>query len=118
MEKLVTKPLIKKWVEGNPELVIGRALVAIFKYQTVDERNNNGTKYLNGVGFSANDGRIGSLGAKYFLKYGTLLEWQLKPWLKSDKNGFPRIAKYHEQLNRIAHEKANTKTIEQISYRH
>lgn len=106
-EKIVTKEWLKGKVIANPSLYIGRALVALFNRQTAEEKQTNDTKFLNGIGFSANDGRIGALGAKYYMKYGTLLEWQLKPWLKLDKKGYPRIVKYAKQLNDIAIDKQN-----------
>lgn len=105
MKTLVTKEWLTQKIKENPPLVIGRALVALFHCQTSEERENNGTRYKNGVGFSSNDGRIGALGAKYFLKHGTLLDWQLKAWIKLDKQGFPRITKYTKQLNKIANVK-------------
>ncbi len=107
--QLVTKDWLAQKIASNPPLVIGRALVALFNRQTTEERENNETKFLNGVGFSANDSRIGSIGAKYFLKHGTLLEWQLKAWLKVDKRGYPRIVKYAKQLNHIANAKLQSK---------
>lgn len=110
MKTLVTKEWLTQKIKENPPLVIGRALVALFHYQTSEERENNGTKYKNGVGFSSNDGRIGALGAKYFLKHGTLLDWQLKAWIKPDKKGLPRIVKYSGQLNKIAIQKKINKS--------
>lgn len=113
MKIIVTKSWLKAKVEENPSLVIGRALVALFQRQTSEEKNSNGTKFKNGVGFSANDARIGTLAAKYYLKHGTLLEWQLKPWLKI-VNDYPRITKYTKQLNEIANEKLNPERSKQM----
>lgn len=103
----VTKAWLKAKVEEDPERVIGRALVAIFRRQTEEEKGNNRTKNKNGVGFSYNDGRIGSIGAKYFMKHGTLTENLMKGWLKEDKKGYPRICRYSKQLNNIANGKAH-----------
>lgn len=111
MEAIVTRDWLTAKVKENPELWIGRALVAIFNNQTAEERQINGTRFKNGVGFSANDGRIGTLSAKYFLKHGTLLEWQLKPWIKLDMNCQPRICKYTKQLNTIANAKLQNKKV-------
>lgn len=97
----MTKEYLKSKVEQFPVSYIGRALVILFNRQTMAERANNATKLRNGVGFAACDGRIGALGAKYYLKHGTLLEWQLKPWIKP-VNGYPRICKYLKQLNEHA----------------
>lgn len=86
--------------------IVGRALVALFNRQTDDEKDVNDTREHNSVGFSGSDGKSGSLTAKYFLKYGTLLDWQVDKWLKPARNGMPRICKYHKQLNDIATAKA------------
>jgi hypothetical protein len=84
--------------------VVGRALVALFRRQTEDERYNNVTKHDNSVGFSAPDAKSGTLCAKAFLKRGTLEDWQLAKWMRLE-NGRPRIVKYANQLNQIALEK-------------
>jgi hypothetical protein len=99
---LVSRDWLKQKVEENPSRTIGRALVAIFRKQTTDERINNSTKLHNGVGFSANDARLGCIGAKYYLKHGKLSDGLMKGWLKPDKRGYPRIVKYVRQLNEIA----------------
>lgn len=39
------------------------------------------------------------------LKHKKLLQWQREMWLKPNKNGTARIAKYHKQLNEIVEEK-------------
>lgn len=109
VNELVTKEWLASKIEINAAFIIGRALVAIFRNQTMEERANNETILLNGIGFSANDSRIGSIGAKYFLKHGTLLDWQLKAWIKKDKKGYPRIVKYAKQLNAIANAKLQSK---------
>ncbi len=101
-QPIVTKDWLTKQIEIAPALVIGRALVAIFKLQTFEEKASNVTKFHNGIGFSANDARLGCIGAKYYLKHGTLTEGLMKGWLKKDKKGLPRITKYANQLNRIA----------------
>ena len=98
---IVTKDWLKKKVEENPARTVGRALVAIFRRQVNEEQSSNHTRYKNGAGFSANDARIGSLAAKYYMAHGTLLDWQIKGWVK-DVKGYPRICKYVKQLNEIA----------------
>lgn len=113
LKQIVTRESLKQSIETHPKgpgHVIGRALVAIFRLQTEEEKQENHTKFRNGMGFSANDGRIGALGAKTFMKHGTLEEWQFKPWIKPDKNGYPRIVKYVKQLNWIANEKEKAQT--------
>lgn len=87
--------------------VIGRALVALFHKQTRTEQVANHTDNLNFVGFSGSDARDGSITAKYYLKHGTLLPWQIENWMKPFR-GFPRITKYARQLNDIATDRART----------
>lgn len=104
---IVTRDSIQTMLNNqNPKYVIdvvGRALVAIFKYQTESEKVSNDTKELNGVGFAGCDGRSGSLTAKSYLKNKTLQPWQVERWTKiSEKTGFARLCKYHSQLNTIA----------------
>lgn len=105
MKNIVTKDYLKTMVEKDACSTIGRALAALLKRQTLEESKNNTTSKLNGVGFSKNDGRIGTLGAKTFLKNGPLQDWQIAPWLKPDAKGYPRICKYWRQLNEIANER-------------
>ncbi len=85
--------------------VIGRALVALFHNQTRDEQATNDTKVNNTIGFTGTDARDGSITAKYYIKHKTLLPWQIDNWMK-DFRGFPRITKYHRQLNLAAQAKA------------
>lgn len=105
MKTIVTKEWLVARIALNPSLVIGRALVAIFRNQTELEKANNVTRLQNGIGFTGTDGRIGAITAKYFIKHGTLLEWQIKNWLRPNRKGEPRIVKYANQLNQIANEK-------------
>lgn len=104
LESIVTKQWLKEKAQKDPAYVIGRALVAIFYRQTEEEKASNSTSDENGIGFSANDARIGSIGAKYFMKHGTLTDKLLKSWIRIDRNGYPRICKYAKQLNNIANE--------------
>lgn len=99
---LVTKDSLKALLERDPVRVVGRALVAIFQNQTEDERENNTTTELNGIGFSGCDARSGVIGAKTFIKNGTLRDWQVEQWTRPAANGYPRICKYARQLNDIA----------------
>jgi hypothetical protein len=112
MEKIVTKEKLAEWVKENPQMYIGRALVALYNRQVDEEQSSNITKYKNGVGFSANDARVGTLGAKCYLREGKLTEKLLKPWVNTDpKTGLPRICKYAGQLNEIALAKAAAKRL-------
>lgn len=89
--------------------VIGRALVVLFHNQTQSEQADNTTKIYNDIGFTGADAKSGSLTAKFYLKHGTLLQWQINRWMKPGKSGFPRLCKYHRQLNIAAERKAKEK---------
>lgn len=85
--------------------IVGRALVRLFERQTADEKQHNDTENLNTVGFSSSDGRNGSITAKTFLKHGRLTDRQLEEWTAPwRQTGYPKICKYHRQLNEIAQE--------------
>jgi hypothetical protein len=103
---IVTKQSLLTMLQTSRERqaqVVGRALVALFLRQTEDEKDANKTNHDNDVGFQHSDAKRGSITAKYFLKHGTLLDWQVEPWLAPQGNkGYPRIAKYSRQLNEIA----------------
>lgn len=82
---------------------VGRALVVLLRNQTQDEQRDNQTKEHNDIGFTGADGRAGALSAKTYLKHGHFPhDWQLEQWLKPNRNGVPRIAKYWRQLDRAA----------------
>ncbi len=100
--KLVSKEWIKERVERNPSLVIGRALLAIFNNQEPEEQDMAATTLLNNIGFTAFDAEIGTKCAKFFAENNRLQQWMVVVWSAPDKKGFPRIAKYHRQLNDIA----------------
>jgi hypothetical protein len=110
---IVTKDSIKQALQNHDKAYqiqfVGRALVVLFNLQTESEQACNDTNTENSVGFSKCDSHSGCLTAKSFLKNKTLLDWQLEKWLKPEKSGYPRIAKYHKQLNLAAERKqANT----------
>ena len=107
--QLVTKEWLAEKISANPSNTIGRALVAIFNQQTFDEKDCNITKFRNGIGFAKPDARVGAIAAKTFLKNGKLEDWQLRVWLKPNKENLPRIVKYAKQLNDIANRKLITK---------
>jgi hypothetical protein len=85
--------------------IVGRALVVLFKNQTRDEQLANSTNKDNGIGFTGADAHSGSITAKYFMKHGTLLDWQVERWTRPAASGFSRLTKYHKQLNEAALEK-------------
>ena len=103
---IVTRDSLVALLERKPAETVGRALVAIFKAgQTEDERADNTAAVFNGVGFSGADARSASITAKYYIKHGKLLDWQIEQWIKPAKNGYPRLCKYAKQLNEIAESK-------------
>jgi len=87
--------------------VVGRALLAIFARQTKDEQAVNVTKEHNNIGFAGCDARSGSISAKYYIKHHRLEGWMVEKWLKTGKNNYSRISKYHSQLNQVAIDKLN-----------
>lgn len=103
--QLVTKESLRTMIEQADErrraVIVGRALVVLFNRQTADEKQSNSTDNSNSVGFSGSDARIGSLGAKYFLKNKTLQQWQVNQWTRL-QHGYPKICKYARQLNEAA----------------
>lgn len=106
---LVTRESLTALVTRKDAVAIhalGRALVVLFNRQTESEKRSDTTNMNNMVGFTGADARSGCLTAKYFLKHGTLLEWQVERWLKIASNGHPRISKYWRQLDEAAQIKA------------
>lgn len=104
--QIVTKDSLRTMLNNPNQVyvmhVVGRALTALFKRQTDDEKSSNDTRVWNTVGFSGADAKSGSLTAKSYLKNKKLEQWQVDKWLKIGKNGYPRLCKYHSQLNEIA----------------
>ncbi len=86
----------QRWLE--------RAIVAIYKLQTEDEKNSENTKYHNGVGFNSADAHILTYCAKWILSgkplSGTFLE-------KAKK----KMVKYTKQLETVAQKKAGATVI-------
>lgn len=109
---LVTRTSLKEMLEDERghdyvQHVVGRACVVLFKLQTRGEQSTNHTDVDNMEGFSKPDARQGSLCAKYYMKHGKLLDWQVAQWLKIWRgNNMPRLCKYAKQLNKAAEEKA------------
>jgi hypothetical protein len=91
---------------------IGKALVHLLRRQTDDEQRNNDVKYHNEMGFTPADGRSGCIGAKYYIKHGCLQDWQINMWLKPNKKGTPRIAKYWKQMDEEAKKKQASRQLE------
>lgn len=105
---IVTPEYIDNYLsDGNKNAAqfIGRALVVLFNNQTEDEKRVNDTNQDNGVGFTGADAHSGCISAKYFLKHGTLQDWQIERWTKRNRRGVMRIAKYWRQLDQAAQQK-------------
>lgn len=109
--KLVTKESLQKLLSNrNPrfvEVVVGKALVCLYERQTASEQDSACTKVVNGAGFTSYDAVLGTKVAKTWLRDRRLAPWMVMAWLKQNKKGFARLAKYHKQLNEIALEKVN-----------
>lgn len=109
MSHLVTKESLQAMLNNADEakraLIIGRALLVLFRRQTEHEKNANTTDVDNGIGFTGADGRSGVLSAKAFLKHGTLQEWQVERWMRPNDKGYSRITKYWRQLDDAAQQK-------------
>jgi hypothetical protein len=88
---------------------IGRALVHLLNRQTREEQACNTTNVSNNMGFTGADAHSGCISAKYYLKHGKLLDWQIERWLKPGSRGFARITKYWKQLDEEAKAKRDEK---------
>ena len=110
-EALVTRDSLTEMLKSNNpkyvEAVVGKAMLALYNRQTEEEQSTEHTKVSNGIGFSAFDAELGTKVAKAWKANKHLDPWMVFPWLKKNKNGVPRLARYHRQLNEIALEKCN-----------
>lgn len=102
---VITKEWLANKIKENPERVVGRALVAIFRNQTRAEQSSQATMVQNGIGFAKPDARVGSIGARQFEAKSKLQEWVVRIWCLPAKDGYPRICKYANQLQAIAEAK-------------
>lgn len=82
-----------------------RAVNAIYARQTQDEQSNGITVVNNGIGFASCDAFLGKITSEGFKKWGKPSPALVDKWCAIGKNGFPRLAKYHSQLNQIAVDK-------------
>lgn len=104
----VTKEWLAAKIKESPARVIGRALLAIYKNQTLSEQSASSTIVQNGIGFCKPDARVGTIGARMYQAHARLDEWCVEVWLRPAKDGYPRICKYVDQLNAIAEKKKET----------
>lgn len=91
----------------NNDKAVARALVALYKRQTEDEKNSEATIVHNMAGFTPSDARMGTSMATFYLKFNRLSEKQIAYWRKPNAKGVPRICKYSGQLLKIAQAKSN-----------
>lgn len=110
-EGYVKPEVTKQWLASKLEAketrakVIGRALLAIYKNQTLNEQVETITKVNNSIGFCKLDARVGSIGARQYKAHAKLDQWIIDVWMRPAKDGYPRICKYVSQLNDIAEQK-------------
>jgi len=101
----------KEYVENlllTNDNAVARALVALNKRQTKDERESEATFYKNGEGFRPCHAHRGSSMAKFYQERGFLTEKQINWWrIPSPKTGKARISIYAGQLAEIANSKVN-----------
>lgn len=83
---------------------VERAIVAIYKRQTEDEKFAGETKHSNGVGFSGSDAKLGTYWANWILSGKTLSGNHL---LKARRMSL----KYIRQLSEIVTEKMVAKSV-------
>lgn len=70
---IYTKEQIRAMLESNPRAV-ERAVLALYKRQTPEERVTGETRQLNGIGFSGADARLGTYYAEWVSKGRNLTE--------------------------------------------
>lgn len=80
---------------------VGKALIKLYTYQTVDEKQEHATKEHNNVGFNAADAPILTSFAEFYQKRGFLSQKQLIIARK-------KIMKYAGQLCNIVNQEAQS----------
>ena len=94
-----TKESIQNLLLTN-DIAITRAVIAIYKRQTVDEQDVESTKYINGIGFNSVDARYLSWCATYCIRNRKNLDGE--HLIKCRK----KMMKYWRQLVEIANAKS------------
>ncbi len=95
---------------------IGRALILLNQRQTIDERQDQSTKYHNGIGFTEADAKRGTSMANFYADRKFLTEKQLAYWRKPNIKGIPKICKYWEQILEEARIKAAARKQAELPY--
>jgi hypothetical protein len=117
-QTIVTKEWLAEAITKNPVRVIGRALLAIYNNQTASEQESTATIFKNGLGFCKPDSRVGSIGARMYKSKSHLDPWLVTYWSKLQRNGFPKVCKYADQLNDIAIAKLQAGEMVTPTFRH
>lgn len=99
----ITREYITQLLRTNDKAV-GRALVALNKRQTQDERVSEQTRHHNLRGFMPMHAKKGTGMAQFFEKTGFLTPKQLAYWRRVTPSGKARIEKYVGQLLVVAKE--------------
>lgn len=86
--------------------IVGRALAVVYANQEPDEQRAETVRHNNGIGFTVGDASIGCSHAQSYILHSKLDDWAVSVWVKPDSTGYPRICKYHRQLNEAATRKA------------
>lgn len=110
VEKLITKESLAAIITGdNKELArkyVSKALIVLYRRQTAEEQQVGATTESNGRGFTGADAEWGTKCAQWMLRTNRwLTDNMLISWTKLDSRGYPRIAKYHKQINEAAEAK-------------
>lgn len=100
--KVWTKEEIRKKIQSSDKWLT-RGVIAIYQWQTEDERTNEETNQSNGVGFNGSDAFILSRFAVYAMNHGKLVGKQIPLARK-------KMLKYSGQLARIANSKQSMAT--------
>jgi len=96
---------IREMLRTNDAAVI-RALVAINARQTVDEQQQETTKYHNNMGFTPGHAKRGTGMVQFYQQRGFLSAKQLAWWRAVTPSGRSRIDIYAAQLLKVVQEKA------------
>jgi hypothetical protein len=108
MKKIVTKQSMIEMINSADQVkkmhIVGRALSAIYGYQTQEEKGSDTTIDHNGVGFTGADADWGSRAARFYIRNGWVGQKTVDSWLAPTKGagGAPKITKYWRQLNVVA----------------
>lgn len=102
---MLSKEAIQKLL-AEDDRAIARALLVLNERQTSDEQAQEGTRWLNGMGFRPCHARMGTSMAKFFKRNGFLTPKQIAYWRVKDRTGNTRIEIYWKQLQEAAAMKA------------